>query len=77
VELSQSHRAVSSLETRLQAGSHERILARGFSITRIKRSGRFVADPKQLHEGQRLTTQTRGGEFDSKVVDSRQAELFD
>lgn len=69
--------ALDSLAARRAAASHEKVLARGFSLTRIKRSRQIVRDPAQVREGDRITTQTAAGDFDSKVVDAHQAELFE
>lgn len=77
VALSQRGRALESLEARLAAGSHERILARGFSITRLSRSRKIVTDPKNVRTGDVIATQTSEGEFKSRVVDADQPELFE
>jgi exodeoxyribonuclease VII large subunit len=70
-------RDLENLLARLQASGHEAILHRGFSITRTKRTKRIVTDPSQVRHGDRLTTETTGGEFDSRVVDQDQLDLFD
>jgi exodeoxyribonuclease VII large subunit len=75
--LLQRMRALEGFEARLKAASHEQVLSRGFSITRVKRGGRIVTEPSQVRDGLRITTQTACGEFDSRVVDSQQGELFE
>jgi len=59
-------RVLAVLEERLIAGSPERVLARGFSITR-KKAGGIVATPVGLREGERIVTETAGGEVESEV----------
>ena len=70
-------RELASLVARLQASSHEAILRRGFSITRQGRKRHIVTDPSQVAEGDRVTTETNGGTFDSRVIDQDQLDLFD
>ncbi|MCZ6697990.1 MAG: exodeoxyribonuclease VII large subunit [Planctomycetota bacterium] len=77
VALSQRVRSLESMEARLVAGSHERILARGFSITRLSKTRKIVTDPGKVREGDRISTQTAGGEIESRVVDQKQTELFE
>lgn len=68
---------VAGMEARLVASSHEHVLNRGFTITRKAKGRRLVRGASDVAEGDRVVTQTANGEFESKVVDSRQAELFD
>jgi exodeoxyribonuclease VII large subunit len=62
---------------RLSAMSHKGTLRRGFSITRIKKGRRVVRGPGEVSDGQRLVTETAGGEFESQVVDRDQLDLFE
>ncbi len=62
---------------KLEAMSYRTTLARGFSITRLKKGRRILADIAKLAPGDRLLTETASGEIESAVVDSRQLELFD
>ncbi len=74
------HRLVRDLESfaaRLAASGHEAILQRGFSITRHRRTRRLITDPSQVRTGDRVTSETGGGTFDSRVVDRDQLDLFD
>jgi exodeoxyribonuclease VII large subunit len=73
----QDARDVAGLATRLNASSHKAILNRGFGITRLRRTKRIVTDPKQVKTGDRITTETAGGSFDSRVIDREQLDLFD
>ncbi|MBN1341219.1 MAG: exodeoxyribonuclease VII large subunit [Phycisphaerae bacterium] len=70
-------RELENLAVRLQASGHEAILRRGFSITRLRRGNRIVTDPSQVRSGDRVTTETAGGPFDSRVVDREQLDLFE
>lgn len=66
----------SAIEGRLVAGSPEQVLKRGFSITRKIRGRGVIRSPEGLHKGDRIVTETAEGEIHSRVVDSRQGELF-
>ncbi|MBI5764829.1 MAG: exodeoxyribonuclease VII large subunit [Planctomycetes bacterium] len=70
-------RWLETLEKRLQAGSHEAVLKRGFSITRRIRGRAVVRSAKEVREGDRLETQTADGVITSRVSDANQAELFE
>jgi len=62
---------------RLSALSYRGTLRRGFSITRRKRDRSVVRDPVGLTDGTPLVTETAGGEFESRVVNRQQLELFE
>lgn len=62
---------------KLQAISYRTTLARGFSITRLKRGRKLVRDASLLKGGDRLLTETASGEVESTVVDRKQLELFE
>ncbi|MFH0981605.1 MAG: exodeoxyribonuclease VII large subunit [Planctomycetota bacterium] len=62
---------------KLQAMSYRATLARGFSITRLKKGRALLTDVAQLAPGDRLLTEIPSGEVESAVVDTRQLELFD
>lgn len=62
---------------RLSAMSYKGTLQRGFSITRLKKSRRVVRDPRELTDGTHLATETAGGEFESRVINLNQLELFE
>lgn len=69
--------ALDSLSSRLEAGSHDRLLRRGFTITRRSRDGRLVRQANEVREGERLLTETADGEIASRVEDVRQGHLFE
>jgi len=74
--LASADRRLAVAEGRLAAASPDRVLARGFSITRRLRGKSVIRASKDVREGDRIVTETAGGEIHSRVVDSRQGELF-
>ncbi|MCK6455913.1 MAG: exodeoxyribonuclease VII large subunit [Phycisphaerae bacterium] len=75
--LARGSECVGQLRARLVAGSHERVLRRGFSITRRERGGRLVRGPRDVRIDERIVTQTAEGEIRSRVVDAAQGDLFE
>jgi len=72
-----SRHRVASTAGKLEAMSYRTTLARGFSITRLKKGRAILTDVAKLAPGDRLLTESASGEIESAVVDSRQLELFD
>jgi exodeoxyribonuclease VII large subunit len=70
-------RDVGVLEARLSASSHNRILRRGFTITRRAGDGKIVTTPRAVDVGDRIETETADGRIRSRVLDQNQDELFD
>jgi exodeoxyribonuclease VII large subunit len=71
-----------AIVARLAASSHEKVLSRGFTITRLAKGIRWLPGPivhtaDEVREGDRLVTQTADGEIASRVADRRQGELFE
>jgi len=66
-----------AVEGRLHAVSHASVLARGFSVTRLKKGRTVVRSLAGLADGDRLVTQVSDGEFESEVRNLAQLELFD
>jgi exodeoxyribonuclease VII large subunit len=60
-------RRVEELATRLEASSHHRVLARGYSLTRDKNSGKIIRAPGEVKPGSVIRTQLRDGTIDSLV----------
>lgn len=60
-------RALDALEARLDATSHRKTLARGFTITRRQRDGRVITAAEQVASGEDVVTETARGEFTSRV----------
>lgn len=65
-----------SKSLQLEALSPDRILARGYSITRRKSDGRIIRNVGELKKGDRIVTKVRDGEFESRIDDPRQPTLF-
>jgi exodeoxyribonuclease VII large subunit len=65
--------SIEALEARLEATSYRHTLARGFSITRFAEDRRIITHPDQVHAGQRMVTETAGGEIES-VASKRDKE---
>lgn len=62
---------LNALGTLLSAVSHERVLARGFSITRIRKGRRLVRSVEDITNRDRIVTQLADGEIESDVVSGR------
>lgn len=63
--------------TRLEATSYRSVLRRGFTITRTRRGKQIVTSPGSVLPGDRVLTETAEGTFESRVLDSKQGELFE
>jgi exodeoxyribonuclease VII large subunit len=74
----QTRRAqLKSLDLQLAALSPQQVLARGYSITTLKKSGKIIRSVTDLTEGDRLVTRLADGQAESIVQDSRQLPLFE
>lgn len=71
------HRALEAFGTQLVATGYQRTLARGFTITRIKRGRAIVSHAGQVREGDVIITETADGQFESRVRDRAQLDLFE
>lgn len=76
-QLTLLNQRLASQEALLAAVSHKNVLARGFSITRLKKGRKIVRSAAELTDRQRLVTQVSDGEFDSEIVNVQQRELFE
>lgn len=68
---------LASQEALLAAVSHQNVMARGFSITRLKKSRKIVRSVAELTDRQRLVTQVSDGEFESEARNIEQMDLFE
>ncbi len=68
---------IRSQEQLLGAVSHESVLARGFSITRLKKGRKILRSLKEVADGERLLTQLSDGEFESEARNIKQKALFE
>lgn len=64
-------------EGRLAAIGYESVLARGYSVTRMKKGHKLVRAVADVQDGDRLVTRVADGSFESTVVNKTQRELFD
>lgn len=62
---------------RLSASSHEAILRRGFTITRLAHNRKLLQRREDAQPGERLVTELADGTIMSRVLDGRQGKLFD
>jgi exodeoxyribonuclease VII large subunit len=65
------------LAGRLEAVGHKQVLRRGFSITRAAKGRRIIKAADQVKSGDKVVTETAEGEFESRVLDRGQGELFE
>jgi exodeoxyribonuclease VII large subunit len=68
---------VTALSAQLEALSPQRVLARGYSMTMIQKTGVVVRDAAQLKSGDRIETRFASGSAVSTVDDPRQLPLFE
>ena len=70
------HTRLADIQTRLEAGSHHKVLGRGFSLTFVKKGRKLIQSRTAVKDGMRILTETRDGPFESEVVDKDQMTLF-
>lgn len=75
--LAMMNQRLAAQEALLAAVSHQNVLARGFSITRVKKGRMIVRSVADLTDRLRLVTQVSDGEFESEALNIRQRELFE
>lgn len=68
---------VEALAGHLQAIGPQQVLARGYSITTLKKQGTVVRSPEQLTGGEVLVSRVADGSFESVARDPRQPPLFE
>ncbi len=59
---------LSSLDQRLGASSYHKVLKRGFSVTRLKSTGKLITAGDQAQAGQIISTELRNGVLESRVT---------
>ncbi len=67
---------IDSLGAQLRALSPENVLKRGYSITRLKKTGETLRSATQVKGGELLETHLADGTVDSRAADPKQPELF-
>ncbi len=68
-----------ALDKQLQSVSYRRTLARGYSVTRMARTGKLLTSAKMVGPGDVVETETGAGAFESTVNEKsrKQMELFE
>lgn len=69
-------RRLDAIGGQLRALSPENVLKRGYSITRLKKSGQTVRSADQVKPGELLETHLADGVVESRATDPKQGELF-
>ena len=69
--------ALDAMEKLLGAVSYKSVMARGYSITRTRRSGRLLRSAAEVREGERIITQLHDGTFESEIIYASQPTLFE
>lgn len=72
-----SRAKLAALTALLGAVSHQSVLARGYTITRLKRERVLLRSAGQVGDRQRILTEFVDGEIESETVNVYQLELFD
>lgn len=67
---------LTALDAQLRALSPRNVLQRGYSITRIKKTGHALTSARQVKVGEMLETHLADGVVESRAVDPKQGELF-
>jgi exonuclease VII large subunit len=75
--MKRSSERLSANANRIAALSYRATLARGYSITRSKRSGKVIQALSDVRADDRVVTEIADGKFESRVLDDQQSELFD
>jgi len=75
--LARQHELVNSRSNQLEALSPQRVLERGYTVTRLKKSDQVVRSAWQLKERDKIITRFHDGEIESVVEDPQQPKLFE
>jgi exodeoxyribonuclease VII large subunit len=68
---------LNAMSNHLHALSPQRVLERGYTVTRMKRTGTILRSATQLTERDHLITRFHDGEIESTVEDPQQPKLFE
>jgi exodeoxyribonuclease VII large subunit len=77
LDLRQRNDLVAALAVHLEALSPQRVLERGYTVTRMKKTGAVVRRAGELNEHDRIVTRFSNGEVESVVEDRQQPKLFE
>jgi exodeoxyribonuclease VII large subunit len=68
---------ISSLSSQLEALSPQRVLERGYTVTRMKKTGAIIRSASQLKVRDHIITRFHDGETEATVEDQQQPKLFE
>ena len=77
IHLQRQSERVSALSIHLEAVSPQRVLERGYTVTRLKKTGAIMRTVSGLKERDRIVTRFADGEVESIVEDPQQPKLFE
>ena len=69
-----TRQTLDALEACLEATSHRRTLARGFTITRSRDDRRIITRADHVAPGEHVLTETADGEFESQVTTRKEGQ---
>ena len=75
--LKQQGEKIAGLSVHLEAISPQRVLERGYTVTRLKKTGAIIRNAGQLKERDHIVTRFHDGEVESTVEDPQQPKLFE
>lgn len=68
---------ITGLSVHLEAISPQRVLERGYTVTRLKKTGVILRNSSQLRQHDHIVTRFQDGEVESTVEDQQQPKLFE
>lgn len=77
IHLQRQSERLAALSNHLQALSPQRVLERGYTVTRLKKTGVILRHSGQVKELDRIITRFADGEVESTVEDRQQPKLFE
>ncbi len=77
MQLQRQSDRIASLSNHLHALSPQRVLERGYTVTRLKKTGAIVRSWNDVSEGDSIVTRFHDGEVQSTVEDPQQPNLFE
>jgi exodeoxyribonuclease VII large subunit len=77
IHLQRQSDRIAACSSHLQALSPQRVLERGYTVTRMKKTGVIIRGAKQLIERDHIITRFHDGEVESTVEDPQQPKLFE
>jgi exodeoxyribonuclease VII large subunit len=75
--LKSSNGAIAATERLLHAVSHKSVMARGYSITRLRRGNKLLRSVNDARKGEHIVTQLIDGKIESQIVSGPEPTLFE